>query len=114
MQINELLTILVSFFTGGGLLILLTISIQKKKIRAEYDNLLMEAKGNELNNVEKAIKIWRDSAEAMRKQSEEISAQREAMRQQNFELQQRIRGLEAKVAELVKELKKKTNEEFRR
>lgn len=65
MDLNNIVITIISFFTGGGLLFLITIPIQKKKIRAEYEQLLIETRSNELNNVDKAISIWRTAFDEM-------------------------------------------------
>lgn len=75
MQISEFITIFISFATGGGLLFLLTINVQRKKIRAEYETLLAQVKGSELENVEKAISIWRESAEKLTQRVKELEAE---------------------------------------
>lgn len=69
-----------------------------------------EARKMELQNVEDAISIWRDTAEAMAKKAEEITKRTnedyKKLYEQNIELLQKNRELINKVTKLEKELER--------
>lgn len=73
---------LTSAILGGGAIYLFTLKSKKKEAAATARNTEALADGSELNNVEKAIKIWRDMAEKLateleeqRKKSDELKSQ---------------------------------------
>jgi len=69
-----------------------------------------EARKMELQNVEDAISIWRDTAEAMAKKAEEITKRTnedyQRLYDQNLELLKKNRELILKVSRLEKELER--------
>lgn len=65
---------------GGGLIITIkTLKSKTKEAEATARNTEALADGSELNNVEKAIKIWREVAEKMSEKSGVLSSQVEAL-----------------------------------
>jgi predicted RNase H-like nuclease (RuvC/YqgF family) len=72
---------------------LLFFKPKKKQAFAEASNSEALAEGQELNNVEKAIKIWREMAESLKKELEEQRTKSDAMAVQ-------IEGLRKEIASL--------------
>jgi len=61
----EIVGLVLGSSVGGGWLInVLTLKSQQKKVGAEAKDADAKAEGSELDNVTKAIAIWRESAEA--------------------------------------------------
>jgi chromosome segregation ATPase len=87
-QYTQLISVFLNLLLGGGFLVtLLTLRSQKKKAGAEAKGAEATAKSTELDNVEEAIKIWREMAIEMKGQRDaalisfsEISKQVEALR----------------------------------
>lgn len=67
----ELLSYLVAAIAGGGLLQLITMGQQRKKATAEADGAKALSESTELDNVEKAIRIWREMAENLKAQRDD-------------------------------------------
>jgi uncharacterized coiled-coil protein SlyX len=62
---------LLSALLGGGLVNIINRKAQKRKADSDAKNSEALAEGSELNNVEKAIKIWREMAECLKLQNSE-------------------------------------------
>jgi predicted RNase H-like nuclease (RuvC/YqgF family) len=85
---TELISLALNLIFGGGSLIwFITIRSQRKKAGAEAKGAEATAESTELDNVEKAIKIWREMAENLKIQRDEalngfsdMSKQVEALR----------------------------------
>lgn len=60
----ELISLILNLLLGGGIITLLTMRATKKKANAEAVSAVAQAESSELDNVEKAIKIWREMAES--------------------------------------------------
>lgn len=95
---NEVLIALFSFLSGG-IGSFLTFLLSKRSKNAE-------AKQKELNNVELAIKLWRETAE----QNAELQNQKiEILMKQNKQLISQNSILNKKITRLEKDLLKLTN-----
>ena len=71
----QIVTIALNLVFGGGFVIsLITLRAQRKRANAEAVGAMATAEGTELENVEKAIRIWREMAEQLQK---ELKEQRE-------------------------------------
>lgn len=69
----NIITIIFGFVGGGvGLIGLLTLKQQKLKAQAEAKGAEAIAESSELDNVDKAVKIWRDLAESMEQRNKEL------------------------------------------
>lgn len=82
----EWISLLVSFIAGGGLYALFTIGAKRRQANAEaaksevdvkksevdVKSIEVDLKGKELDQVEQAVKIWRESAEASEKRYQEL------------------------------------------
>lgn len=65
-----------------------------------------EAKSVELENVSKAVEIWREAAENLNAQLKLYTEQFEKMRQENEDLRKKISDLESQIEQLKKAKKK--------
>jgi len=85
---TEFISLALNLVFGGGFLIsFLTLRAQRKKAGAEAKGAEATAESTELDNVEKAIRIWREMAENLKTQRDEaitsfgeVSKQVEALR----------------------------------
>lgn len=59
----EWIVLLVSFITGGGIMALLTIKPQKRKVEAEAKQTGASANTTEIENFSRIAKEWREYAE---------------------------------------------------
>lgn len=91
---------------------LVTWFFARRKNRAEASKYQAEADSNELDNVEKAIKIWRESADNMAKHNEELRQkmdkvveQNENLAEQNNNLIEVNKRLEKKLTQLERDYK---------
>ena len=84
----DIASLALNLIFGGGIIItFITLKAQRKKADAEADGAIATADSTELDNVEKAIKIWREMAMELknelttaRTKYEEVSVQVEALR----------------------------------
>jgi predicted nucleic acid-binding Zn-ribbon protein len=70
-SIFEVLSIILNLLLGGGIIALFTMRSQRKKVAAEASREVASADSAELDNVEKAIKIWREMAESLKTELQE-------------------------------------------
>lgn len=80
-------TVVASIFGGGFVGSFLTVRAQRKKATAEAKGAEATAESTELDNVEKAIKIWREMAQSLKTELEasrsnyaEVASQVELLR----------------------------------
>lgn len=74
MDWTQIVSIALNLVFGGGFIFsLITIRAQRKKANAEAAGAIASAESTELENVEKAIRIWREMAEQLQ---EELKKQR--------------------------------------
>lgn len=88
------LSSLISAIMGGGAIYLFTLKAQKKKVAAEANQIEANAEGTELNNVEKAVTIWR-------KMAEDLAKELESQRQRSEDLKIQLENLSRQVARLT-------------
>jgi septal ring factor EnvC (AmiA/AmiB activator) len=79
---------------GGGMMYLFTLKSKKKEAAATAQNAEAMAESQELNNVEKAIAIWRKMAEDLEKELDK-------QRQKTVELTTQINELSKEVKRLT-------------
>lgn len=92
-----MLSSLFSALFGGGAMYLFTVKSKKKEAAAQAHNAEAVAETTELNNVQIAIKIWREMAEKLQ---EELNEQKT----KSLELIAEINKLSVEVATLNKEV----------
>ncbi len=115
----ELVSLVLNLVLGGGLIVsFFTIRAQKKEANAKAQKAVAEATTNEIQNVEAAIKIWREIAQDMAEKYESVSAQVEQLSKEVKRLNtinNRIVKLLDKITpenieHMVEEIKKQMNE----
>lgn len=93
MSLFEILSLVFNVVLGGGLLVtVVTLKAQRKKAEADAKGAEATAESAELDNVDKAVKIWRDLAETME--------------QRNNQMQKNYDNLLSEVQSLRNEVKK--------
>ena len=111
-SVFDIISNLIALAMGGGFIYMLTIRAQRKKAAAEAQGAEALAESTELDNVEKAIKIWREMAESLR---EELAASREkyeAVVIQVNELKKSIDRLNTTNAKILRMLDKMSPSNF--
>lgn len=94
----ELISFLLNLALGSGLIVtLVTLKAAKKEADARAEKVRAEAAANEIQNVEAAIKIWRDMAESMAQRHEALMAQVEDLRKEV----NRLRLINNKIVKLL-------------
>jgi hypothetical protein len=69
----EVLSSVINILLGGSLItVIATWKAQRNKANSEAKGAEADAEGSELDNVDKAVKIWRDLAECMEKRNKEL------------------------------------------
>lgn len=99
----ELLMVVFGFVGSGyGLYGLVTVKAQRRKADAEANKVREEVKTNELDNVQEAIKIWREMAESLK-------AERDEYKQSYLEVQKHNADMAEQLEAIRKELTRLTN-----
>jgi septal ring factor EnvC (AmiA/AmiB activator) len=91
--------------SGGFILTLVTVKSLKKEAAAKAKVVEQEAKKGEIDNVESAVKIWREIAENINKQYDDVSRELEVLREE-------VKKLRATNNKIIKMLDKITTENF--
>jgi chromosome segregation ATPase len=105
-----LLSSFISAFLGGGAMYLFTLKSKKKEAAATAQNAEAIAEGQELNNVEKAIKIWREMAESLKLELADSRAKRDELALQIDKLSEQVKKLTCITGRIAKLLDKITPE----
>lgn len=98
-------SIIISFISavfGGGLGYVFTIKAIRKEAMAKADKVESEVKTNELDNVQEAIKIWREMAESLK-------GERDEYKQSYIEVQKHNSDMAEQMDAIRKELTRLTN-----
>lgn len=99
----ELLVVVFGFVGSGyGLYGMVTVKAQRRKAEAEANKVREEVKTNELDNVQEAIKIWREMAESLK-------AERDEYKQSYLEVQKHNADMAEQLEAIRKELTRLTN-----
>lgn len=120
---DEFLNYLLPSIGSGALMTFVTHFITKKKYTQEVNLARAEAQGKELDNVEKAAKIWRELSEQMKEnfdteiksfhktvddlnaQVESLNVQVESLKKELIATKEALRQSDIKNSELSKQLK---------
>lgn len=80
MNVFDIISLLLNLLLGGGLLVsLATLRQTKRKVGAEAEKAIAEARADEIKNVDAAIMIWRKLAEDMSDKYNDISIKCETL-----------------------------------
>ncbi|MEN6423280.1 MAG: hypothetical protein ABFD76_15175 [Smithella sp.] len=91
---------------------MLTIKSQRKKALAEAQGAEASAESIELDNMEKAVRIWRETAEAFKQEVAESRAKYEEIVAQVSELKKSIDRLNSTNAKILRLLDKMSPSNF--
>lgn len=103
-------TVVASIFGGGFVGSFLTVRAQRKKATAEAKGAEANAESTELDNVEKAIKIWREMAENLKSQRDEALNSFTEMSKQVEALRRDVKKLNSTNQKILKLLDKISHE----
>lgn len=99
----EILSLIFNVLLGGGLLgTVVTLKAQKKKADAEAKGAEATAESTELDNVDKAVKIWRDLAESMEQRNKELIQNYSDLLIEVKGLRSEIKGQNTKINKILK------------
>lgn len=101
MDATSIITSLISLLFGGGIATLVTIKSIKGKAAAEVKTV-------ELDNVQEAVKIWREMAESLNGELKKANDDREALKDEIKESQKERAEILEEVGKLQKEITKLT------
>lgn len=103
----EIISLVLNLVFGGGFLVtFITLKAERKKANAEALTAEAMAEGNELDNVEKAIKIWREMAENLKCELAESRSKFEEVNSQVIELKKAVDRLNFTNRKIIKLLDK--------
>lgn len=106
-MLKEILILAISTLLSGGIASLATLRYTRQKSQAEAEKMKAEVKTTELDNVQDAIKIWRETTEKLR---EELNATHSAFNGQIESLRKEIVRLTNVQNKILKLLDKITSE----
>ncbi len=66
---------------------------EQNKSKAEADKIAAESDGQELDNVAKAVKIWRELANELQKSVEQLTKEVHSLREENSHLKKQMQEL---------------------
>lgn len=108
-----LVSTIANVILGGGLGIsLLTLRSQKRKAKGEAQQTVAQAESTELDNVEKAIRIWREMAENFKAELQTSSKKYEEVLKEVGELKEAVKRLNVTNRKILKLLATITHENF--
>jgi flagellar motor switch protein FliM len=92
--------------SGYGLYGVVTVKAQRRKAEEEANKVRGEVKTNELDNVQDAIKIWREMAEEM---VESLKTERDEYKRSYIEVQKHNAEMQKQMEAIRKELTRLAN-----
>ncbi len=114
----EVISIILNALLGGGLLLqFITLRSVKAKAqaeaetaRAETETVKVATESSELDNVEKAITIWRNTAEKMSKEADEYRQRYSDLAREVAKLREDVNKQTASINKILKLLDRITHE----
>ena len=103
----EWIVLLISFVTGGGLVALLTIKPQRRKVRAEAKQTEATANTTEIENLSQIAKEWREYAQEAEMR---YSAMTKLMQSQIVSLSTDVAKLSRQLNQILKIIKEINHE----
>lgn len=108
-----LISSIVNLIFGSGLVIsLFTLRSYKRKAKAEAQQTIAQAESTELDNIEKAIKIWREMAENFKDELKISQEKYEEVLKEVSELKEAVKRLNVTNRKILKLLATITHENF--
>lgn len=103
----------ISMILGGGFTYLFTIRSQRMKAKAEASGAQAQAESTELDNVEKAVKIWREMAEMLKQELRETRSNYDNVVTEVNGLKMAVRNLNHTNRKVLKLLTEISNENYK-
>jgi len=104
----------INILLGGGFIYsVITIRSQKMKAKAEAKGALAQSESTELDNVEKAIKIWREMAESLKTELREARSDYERVVLEVDDLKRAVKCLNATNRKVLKLLTEMSHENYK-
>lgn len=111
MDLFQLLSISLNALLGGGMLLqFFTMKALRAKVNAEADGAKATAESTELDNVDKAIKIWREMAEQLKNELHDSRSKYVEIGVQVDELRKEVNKLTCASNKILKMLDKITHD----
>jgi len=99
---TELISIILNVIFGGGFLAtVISLKAQKRKAEAEANKVNEEVKSNELDNVQEAIKIWREMAESLKAEKDEYKRSYAEVLRHNSEMAEQMEAIRKELTRLT-------------
>lgn len=104
----------INILLGGGFVYsVITIRSQKMKAKAEAKGALAQSESTELDNVEKAIKIWREMAESLKTELREARSDYERVLLEVDDLKRAVKCLNTTNRKVLKLLTEMSHENYK-
>jgi hypothetical protein len=111
MELGSIISIVLNALLGGGMLFqFFTVKALKNKANAEAEGAIATAESTELDNVEKAIAIWREMAQQLKAELAESGSKYTEVAKQVEELRKEVCKLTATSNKILKLLDRITHE----
>ena len=102
MDILSIVTLVFGFAGSGfGLYGFTTVRAQKRKAEEEANKVREEVKTNELDNVQEAIKIWREMAESMKAERDDYKKSYLEVLKHNSEMAEQLEAIRKELSRLT-------------
>lgn len=104
----------INILLGGGFIYsVITIRSQKMKAKAEAKGALAQSESTELDNVEKAIRIWREMAESLKAELREARSDYERVVAEVDDLKRAVKCLNATNRKVLKLLTEMSHDNYK-
>ncbi len=104
----------INIVLGGGFVYsIITIRSQRDKAKAEAKGAMAQTESTELDNVEKAVKIWREMAEMLEKELRETRLNYERIVSEVDELKRAVKSLNCTHRRVLKLLTEMSHDNYR-
>lgn len=98
----EIISLIANLVLGGGLIVTLgTLKATRAKAAAEANRAQSEVKTSELDNVQEAIKIWREMAEGLKLELLATKADYASIKSDYASMSEQVSGLRREVVKLT-------------
>jgi predicted RNase H-like nuclease (RuvC/YqgF family) len=87
--------------SGYGLYGVVTVKAQRRKAEEEANKVRGEVKTNELDNVQEAIKIWREMAESLKAERDEYKRSYLEVQKHNAEMSKQMDAIRKELTRLT-------------
>ena len=91
----------ISVVCGGGLGYTFTIKAIRKEAMAKADKAESEVKTNELDNIQEAIKIWREMAESLKSERDEYKKSYIEVQKHNSDMSEQMEAIRKELTRLT-------------